>query len=61
MTLERMKALWPVAKAIHEARRDLAWGKNSLREPWPEWSTAYSHNPIAYVDLALASADAVTK
>lgn len=62
MTLEEMQRLWPLAKALHEARRDLAWGKKlgAVREPWPEWSTAYSHNPIAYVDLALAQAEAIS-
>lgn len=62
MTLERMQQLWPMAKALHEARRDLAWGgaAGERREPWPEFSAAYSHHPIAYVDLALAQADAIT-
>ena len=63
MNLERMKRLWPVARVIHEARRDLAWGKNSAREPWPadddRTLRAYPHDPIAYVDLALASAAAL--
>lgn len=55
-----MKQLWPVAKVLHEARRDLAWGRHTTREPWPEFSTAYSHSPIAYVDLALAQAEAIS-
>jgi hypothetical protein len=52
-----------MAQVIHEARIRIAWGPRyvGLREPWPVWSTAYSHNPIAYVDLALAAADAVCK
>lgn len=44
----------------------MAWGKSfvGVREPWPDFSDpkvlrAYPHNPIAYVDLALAQASAV--
>jgi hypothetical protein len=53
--------LWELGRTIHEARIALAWGKASVgrREPWPEWHRAYLHSPIAYVDLALASARAV--
>ncbi len=41
MTLDQMRHLWPVAKLLHEARRDLAWGPaGKHRERWPEWSTA---------------------
>jgi hypothetical protein len=60
MTLDQMRRLWPVAKLLHEARRDLAWGPAAAhRERWPEWTTAYPHNPIAFVDLALAQAAAI--
>ena len=60
MTLEQMKRLWPVAKILHESRRDFVWGKTgSVRETWPEYSNSYSHNPIAYVDLALRQAEAL--
>jgi len=59
MTLNRMRALWGLAQILHETRRNMAWGGNTQREPWPEFTSAYSHNPIAYVDLALAQADAV--
>ncbi len=61
MTLEKMQKLWPIAKTLHEARRDLAWGPTvgKTKEKWPEWSSAYPHNPIAYVDLALAQAEAI--
>jgi hypothetical protein len=50
MTLEQMQRLWPIAQLLHEARRDTAWGPiaGKHREKWPEWSTAYPHNPIAY-------------
>jgi hypothetical protein len=60
MTLAEMERLWPLAKVLHEARRDLAWGSKlgSQREPWPKWDKNYTHNPIAYVDLALAQAEA---
>ncbi len=57
MTLSDMQRLWPLAKLLHEARRDLAWGRKTTREPWPEWDKNYTHNPIAYVDLALAQAE----
>ena len=57
MKLERMQELWPLAKVLHEARRTVAWG-TMQREPWPDWSSAYPHNPISYVDLALVQADA---
>jgi hypothetical protein len=60
MTIEDMRVLWPLARALHEARRDMAWG-NTRREPWPEFSTAYPHSPIAYVDLALAQAAAARR
>jgi hypothetical protein len=60
MTLDEMQRLWPVAKLLHEARRDLAWGAaGRLREPFPAFTAAYTHNPIAYVDLALAQAKAL--
>jgi hypothetical protein len=60
MNIARIKDLWPVAKLLHEARRDAAWGKaGKHREPFPEFTTAYTHNPIAYVDLALAQAEAL--
>ena len=61
MTIDRMKELWPLAKVLHEARRDIAWGKKTLREPWPEFTISYSHNPIAYIDLALEQADAASR
>lgn len=55
---------YEVGKILHEARRTLAWGPSSTREPWPNFDDpktlrAYSHNPISYVDLALAQADAI--
>lgn len=59
MTIEEIQRLWPIAKLLHETRRDLAWGRKVTREPWPEYSSAYTHNPIAYVDLALAQAEAI--
>jgi hypothetical protein len=60
MTLKDMEDLWELGRTIHEARLKLAWGAAAAtREPWPEFTSAYSHNPIAYVDLALASAAAV--
>jgi hypothetical protein len=63
MIIQEMQRLWPLARVLHEARRDLAWGAAAgvRREPWPEWSSAYPHNPIAYVDLALAQAVAAEK
>jgi hypothetical protein len=60
VTTAEMQRLWPLAKLLHETRRNLAWGRSD-REPWPEWTAAYSHSPIAYVDLALAQAEAVDK
>lgn len=61
MKVEQMQALWPIAKTLHEARIALAWGARlvGVREPWPAWSSAYPHNPIAFVDLALAQAEAI--
>lgn len=61
MTLDEMRRLWPLARVLHEARRNLAWGAQTgeRRESWPEWTSAYTHSPIAYVDLALAQAEAV--
>jgi hypothetical protein len=60
MTVNEMEDLWDLAGVIHRARVTLAWGQaGATREPWPKFSTAYSHNPIAYVDMALASAKAV--
>lgn len=61
MTLAEMQRLWPLARVLHEARRDLAWGRGTPREPWPEWSTAYPHSPVAFVDLALAQAGAADR
>jgi hypothetical protein len=59
VTLRDMERLWPLARVLHEARKKLAWGAHGdAREPWPEFSTAYSHDPIAYVDLALVQAQA---
>lgn len=55
MTIEQMRKLWPVAKLLHEARRSMA-PIALAREAWPEWTPAYPHNPIAYVDIALAQA-----
>jgi len=57
MTLTQMQELWELARAIHEGRQKLAWGR--IHDPWPAWSTAYPHNPVPFVDLALASAEAV--
>jgi len=59
MKISEMEDLWDLARIIHEARRDLAYGKGSLKEPWPKSSNTYTHSPIAYVDLSLASAKAV--
>jgi hypothetical protein len=61
MTEQEHIDLWDFARTIHEARIALAWGPSFVgrREPWPEWHRAYLHNPIAYVDLALACAKAV--
>jgi hypothetical protein len=63
MTLQEIEDLWDLARIIHEARRDLAWGPNlgPKRELWPSLPKNYTHNPISYVDLALASAKAVTE
>jgi hypothetical protein len=64
MTIDEMRDLWDLAGVIHEARIKLAWGRLTSREPWPDgtdkYLRAYPHSPIAYVDLALASAKAVT-
>jgi hypothetical protein len=62
MTLKEIEELWELARVIHEARRDLAWGPvvGPKKEKWPRFHRSYTHNPIAYVDLALASAKAVT-
>lgn len=58
--------LLKLAKTIHEAKIALCWGKDrvGVREPWPDFDDpsvvrAYPHNPIAYVDIALAQARAV--
>lgn len=61
MTLDKLKKLWPIAKRLHEARRDMAWGPviGPTREKWPGFTSAYSHNPISYVDLALEQARAI--
>lgn len=58
MTLDQMRKLWPVAKMLHEARRNMA-PIALARDAWPEWTAAYPHNPIAFVDLALAQAAAI--
>ena len=56
---------YELARILHEARVRLAWGAAlvATREPFPDFGDpvvrrGYSHNPIAYVDLALAQADA---
>lgn len=59
MTEDEISNLWYLAKIIHEAKRDICWGKNSNKWPWPSSSRNYTHNPIAYVDLALACAESV--
>jgi hypothetical protein len=63
MKLDDMQRLWLIAKLLHETRRDLAWGPKAgpVREVWPEYTSAYPHNPIAFVDLALAQAEALDK
>ncbi|HXE51203.1 MAG TPA: hypothetical protein VN663_22690 [Ramlibacter sp.] len=58
MTLDQMRKLWPIAKLLHEARQQIA--PTALGgQAWPEWTPAYPHNPIAFVDIALAQAAAV--
>lgn len=59
MKINDIEDLWDLARIIHEARRDLAYGKCYRKEPWPKYDKNYTHSPIAYVDLALASAKAV--
>ena len=61
MTLQEIEDLWDLAGVLHRARIELAWGKGSRREPWPKFHRSYTHNPIAYVDLALAQAAAVVE
>lgn len=67
MESQRIQRLWDIAKVLHESRRDLAWGSKlgKIREPWPEltplYLRSYTHNPVAYIDLALAQADAIMK
>ena len=55
-------ALRELGQVIYEARIKEAWGPNWINRPqWPadaEAWRAYPHNPIADVDLALASARA---
>lgn len=65
MSTEQLERL-NLARSLHEARVALAWGKHNVgkREPWPKFEDpvvlrAYPHNPIAYVDLALAQVDAI--
>jgi hypothetical protein len=57
---------YELGRVLHEARIAKAWGPAmvGLREPWldftdPKVLRAYPHNPIAYVDLALAQASVV--
>lgn len=59
MTLKEMEDLWDLAGVIHRARVELAWGKSTRMQPRPEYDKNYTHNPVAYVELALASAEAV--
>jgi len=61
MTEQEHRDLWQLGRTIHEARIAHAWGPKyvNVREPWPDWHSSYLHSPIAYVDLALASAKAV--
>lgn len=62
MTELEHKSLWELARVLHEARKTLAWGPKlaPIKEPFPEWHRSYLHNPITYVDLALAQAKAAT-
>lgn len=52
-----------LGRVIYEARIKEAWGPSWTNRPqWPDGAEswrAYPHNPIADVDLALASARAV--
>ena len=61
MTLQEIEDLWDLARVIHEARQDLAWGRGLKRQVWPKFDKNYTHNPIAYIDLSLASAKAVVE
>jgi hypothetical protein len=61
VTIDQIRDLWDLAGVIHRARRDLTWGPNRTdKEPWPKWHRSYTHNPIAYADLALAAAESIT-
>ena len=55
---------WAIAEAIYRGRMRASWGRGYRL--FPDYRDAkmrrtYSHNPIAEVDLALASADEVIK
>lgn len=64
MTQEE-RLLWKVARAIYEGRKRDAWGagfKNAFPDlDDPKAMRAYPHNPVAEVELALASAREVLK
>lgn len=57
MKIDDMERLWPLAKLIHESRIKLCWGTAHARDVFPEFSSAYPHNPIPYVDMALTAAE----
>jgi len=64
MTCEEIKNLWDLARILHESHRDFTRGNvildQTLRQPWPITPEYYNHSySIAYVDLALAQAEAV--
>lgn len=56
------------AKIIHEARIAYCWGKHAvgLRDPWPDFTQPraienYGHNPVPWVDIALAQIRALDR
>jgi hypothetical protein len=55
-----------MAKVLHEARIAFCWGRDYVgkRDPWPDFGDpkvlrSYPHNPIPYVDIAVAQAEAL--
>ena len=50
-----------LARAIHEAKLKLCWGKTE-REPWPEHVPGdFGYEPCTWVDIAWAQAKAARK
>ena len=53
-----------IARAIHEAKIALCWGKAAVgqREPWPDKLPGdFGYTPQPWVDVAFAQASAVLK